>query len=134
MAYNNALADKVRALLAEYPGLKIEEKKMFRGVSFMVNGKMCISVSGENLMCRFDPERTEELAAHRGFAPMIMKGREYKGYCYISSEGFRNNENLAFWIDVCLAFNAKAKASKKSTGSPKKQTGTKPKTRKTISS
>ena len=53
MAYDTKLADRIREYLAEIPNLKIEEKKMFRGLTFMVNGKMCINVSGENLMCRF---------------------------------------------------------------------------------
>lgn len=60
MAYSSSLADRIRKFLATKPDLKIEEKKMFRGVTFMVNGKMCVSVSGEELMCRFDPALQEE--------------------------------------------------------------------------
>jgi len=52
MAYNEKLADRVREALAHLP--EVEEKKMFRGVTFMVNGKMCVSVSGDEMMCRFD--------------------------------------------------------------------------------
>jgi TfoX/Sxy family transcriptional regulator of competence genes len=77
MAYDKTLADRVRAYLAELPKLEIEEKEMFRGLAFLVNGKMCVNVSGNNLMCRFDPTLTEELSAKRGFLQMIMKGKEY---------------------------------------------------------
>ena len=58
MAYDKKLADRIREYLLQFPKLKTEEKKMFRGLAFMINGKMCINVSGENLMCRFDPNLT----------------------------------------------------------------------------
>ena len=44
MAYNEIIADRIREALLDIP--KVEEKKMFRGVTFMVDDKMCISVSG----------------------------------------------------------------------------------------
>jgi hypothetical protein len=113
MPYNTILADKVRAALAEFPKLKIEEKQMFRGLTFMVNGKMCISVSGENLMCRFDPAEEEVVSARVGYQPMKMKGRVYKGFCYVSQEGFKTKKTLDYWVNLCLAFNSKAKSSKK---------------------
>ena len=60
MAYNEQLADRVREALVNIPN--VEEKKMFRGVTFMVDDKMCISVSGDELMLRLDTEVTEQLA------------------------------------------------------------------------
>ena len=57
MAYDEKLADRVREALADIPN--VEEKKMFRGVTFMVNDKMCVSVSGNELMLRLDPDLTE---------------------------------------------------------------------------
>ncbi|MBL7921986.1 MAG: TfoX/Sxy family protein [Bacteroidia bacterium] len=113
MAYDTQLADKIREYLAAFPKLKIEEKEMFKGLAFMVNGKMCVNVSGENLMCRFDPSLQEELAEKKGFLPMIMKGKELKGYCYVEPEGFKSKKDFEYWINLCLSFNDKAKASKK---------------------
>lgn len=113
MAYDLLLADRVREYLAALTKLKIEEKKMFRGLSFLVNGKMCINVSGENLMCRFDPDLIQSIAERKGFLPMIMKGKEYKGYCYVDPTGFKNKKDFEFWINLCLDFNNKAKLSGK---------------------
>ena len=113
MAYNTKLADRIREHLAQFPELEIEEKEMFRGLAFMVNGKMCINVSGENLMCRFDPALTPELAERTGYFPMMMKGKETKGYCYVEPEGIRDNKDFQFWVGCCLDFNERAKASKK---------------------
>ncbi len=106
------LADRVRQYLIAIPGIDIEEKKMFRGLTFMVNNKMCVCVSGKNLMCRFDPELQDKLAEKKGFQTMIMKGSTYKGYCYVSPEGIQTIRDLEFWIKVCLAFNPRAKSSK----------------------
>jgi hypothetical protein len=113
MAYDTILADRVREYLADFPNLEIEEKKMFRGLTFMVNGKMCVSVSGENLMCRFDPTLQEKVAEKKGFQSMIMKGREYKGYCYINPAGIKTKKDFEYWVNLCLSFNEKAKSSKK---------------------
>jgi hypothetical protein len=113
MAYNTKLANRVREYLVDFPRLKIEERKMFRGLTFMVNGKMCVSVSGDNLMCRFDPILQEELAEKKGFQTMIMRGREYRGYCYVSPDGYKATKDFQFWINLCLDFNERAKASKK---------------------
>ncbi len=113
MAYNKKLADRIRKYLMKFPNLRVEEKRMFGGLAFMTNGKMCINVSGENLMCRFHPGLTQGLAEKTGFLPMIMKGKEYKGYCYVEPIGFKNAKDFEYWINLCLDFNGKDKASKK---------------------
>ena len=96
MAYHTKLADRIRKYLTAIPHIIIEEKKMFRGLTFMINDKMCVCVSGENLMCRFDPVLQEELSEKIGFQPMVMKGSEYKGYCYVNPDGIKTKNNLSF--------------------------------------
>jgi TfoX/Sxy family transcriptional regulator of competence genes len=113
MAYDEKLAARLREYLVHFHDLKIEEKKMFGGLAFMVNGKMCVNVSGANLMCRFDPSLLEAVSKRKGFQKMIMKGKEYKGYCYVNPEGFKAETDFKYWIDLCLAFNEQAKSSKK---------------------
>lgn len=113
MPYDLKLADKVREYLANFPKLKIDEKKMFGGLAFMVNGKMCMCVSGENLMCRFDPGLTASIVEKKSVLPMIMKGKEFKGYCYVMPPGFKSAKEFRFWMDLCLDFNDEAKSSKK---------------------
>ncbi|MBC9794902.1 TfoX/Sxy family protein [Sinomicrobium weinanense] len=113
MAYNKQLADNVREYLARFPEMEVEEKKMFGGLAFMINGKMCVNVSDDNLMCRFDPGITQDIAGKTGFLPMIMKGKEYKGYCYVEPIGFEHKKDFEFWINLCLDFNDRARSSKK---------------------
>jgi hypothetical protein len=113
MTFDEKLANRIREYLLPFSKLKIEEKKMFRGLTFMINGKMCVSVSGENLMCRFDPDLTHDVAEKKGFLPMKMSGKEYRGYCYVEPKGFKSKRDFEYWINLCLDFNERAKASKK---------------------
>ena len=113
MAYNYALADRIRDYLQNFPTLQIEEKEMFKGLTFMVDGKMCVCVSDEDLMCRVDPALHDDLAEKPGFRDMVMKGKMLPGYCYIAPEGYRSARDFKFWVDLCLDFNPRAKASKK---------------------
>lgn len=112
MPYDTKLADRIREHLVQIPGLKIEEKQMFSGLAFLVNDKMCVNVSDENLMCRFDPELQEEVAEKSGYQPMIMKGKELNGYCYVEPVGFMSKKDFEYWINLCLEFNERAKSSR----------------------
>ena len=119
MAYNINLANKVREYLAEVPDIEIEEKEMFAVLNFMVNGKTCVCISGEKLMLRFDSNLQEELSERNGYETMLMKGKEYKGYCYINPEGFKDRKDFEYLLNLCLDYNkVKAKTTKK----PKKKT------------
>ena len=113
MAYDINLVNKVREFLAEIPDLEIEEKEMFAVLNFMVNGKTCVCVSGENLMLRFDPKLQEELSERTGYETMLMKGREYKGYCYINPEGFKDKKDFEYLINICLDYNKVSNKSEK---------------------
>jgi TfoX/Sxy family transcriptional regulator of competence genes len=97
--------------LAHTPG--VEEKKMFRGITFMVNGKMCISVSGDRLMCRIDPDLHESAIQKKGCRTVQMGGREYKGYVYVDEEAIKSKKDLDHWMGLALEFNKHAKASVK---------------------
>ena len=121
MAYSTKLAERIRTYLGSISKIKIEEKEMFKGLAFLVNGKMCINVSGENLMCRYDPALADEVAERTGFQPMIMKGKQLRGYCYVSEDGYKSKVNFEYWLKLCLDFNEKAKASKRKKTSTKKK-------------
>jgi len=111
MAYSEKLADRVREALAHLP--KVEEKRMFRGVTFMVNGKMCVSVGGDRIMCRIDPALHEEVVEKDGCRTVKMKGREYRGFVHVNEEAIKTKKEFDYWIGLALDFNERAKASKK---------------------
>ena len=119
--FNQKLADRVREALAHLP--KVEEKFMFRGVCFMVNGKMCVCVGHDELMCRIDPEKFGSLIERPGTRAMMRNGKALKGFVFVSEEGWKSKKDFTEWINLSLEFNDRAKATKKKAGkSPKKKT------------
>lgn len=113
MAYRTELVDKVREYLSEIPNIEVEEKEMFAVLNFMVYGKTCICISEDKLMLRFDPKLQDELVEKYGYETMLMKGKVYKGYCYINPDGFEKRKDFEYYIDICLEYNKIAKSSKK---------------------
>jgi TfoX/Sxy family transcriptional regulator of competence genes len=112
MAYNEKLADRVRELIS-VSHKNVEEKKMFGGLCFMVNDKMCVGVESERLMVRFDPARQEELLEKEGCSPMDFTGKSMKGFVYVDIDALKTSRQLKFWMDLALEYNKVAKASKK---------------------
>ena len=51
----------------------------------------------------------------KGCQPMDFTGRPMKGYAFITPEGYDDEDDLEFWVDLAIAFNPLAKASKKRT-------------------
>ncbi|HYV91779.1 MAG TPA: TfoX/Sxy family protein [Chitinophagales bacterium] len=109
--YNEKMTMRIREALADVP--KVEEKKMFRGVVFMVDGKMCITAGDDKMMCRIDPAIHEEAVKKKGVRSVIMKGRDYKGYVYVNEEAMKSKKDFDYWIGLALEFNKRAKAAKK---------------------
>jgi len=111
MPSNEKLMNRIREAFSELPD--VEEKKMFRGTTFMVNGKMCMSVSAEEIMCRIDPAEHDNAIERNGVREMIHGGKTMKGYVFVNEAVLKNKKDLDYWLKLSLAFNAKAKASKK---------------------
>ncbi len=111
MAYNEQLTNRIREALAHLP--KVEERKMFRGVTFMVNSKMCISAGNDEMMCRIDPEVFEIALEKNGCRAMVHGGRTMKGFVFIHEESVGNKKDFDYWINLALDFNKKARASPK---------------------
>jgi TfoX/Sxy family transcriptional regulator of competence genes len=112
MAYNEALADRIRQLM-DSKKIKHTKKKMFGGVCFMVDDKMLLGVEKERLMARIDPEDEAEAMMKEGTKPMDFTGRVMKGYVFVQQEAVDLDKDLEYWVDLCMKYNPKAKVSKK---------------------
>jgi TfoX/Sxy family transcriptional regulator of competence genes len=82
MAYNQKLADRVREIIAETHAIT-EEKKMFGGLCFMVDNKMCVGVESERMMVRIDPAKFEEAVEKEGCVAMDFTGKVMKGFIFV---------------------------------------------------
>ena len=114
MAYNEKLADRIRERLVDIPD--IEEKKMMGGLTFMVNGKMCVGIIKDELMCRIDPVIHNTVVEMNGCRTMDFTKRPMIGYILVDDTGMRTNKEFDYWIGLALEFNKYAKASKKRKG------------------
>jgi TfoX/Sxy family transcriptional regulator of competence genes len=97
MAYDEDLADRIRELLSTQKG--VEEKRMFGGLAFLINGNMAVAASGRGgLMVRVPPAETDKLLAREHVEPMVMAGRETRGWVRISADGVRTKRQLEPWV------------------------------------
>jgi TfoX/Sxy family transcriptional regulator of competence genes len=97
MAYDEDLAGRIRELVAAEKG--IEEKRMFGGLAFLVNGNMSVAVSGHGgLMVRVPRDDTEKLLAREHVEPMVMAGREIRGWLRVSDDGVKSKRQLQGWV------------------------------------
>ncbi len=118
MAYDEYLADRIRRQLKE-KRTAFTELKMMGGLCFKVDNKMLCGIHidkkyGDSLlMARIgEPVYLDELEKPECL-PMDFTGRPMRGYIYVTPDGFDNEDDLSYWLDLCLAFNPFAKASKK---------------------
>ena len=112
MAYNEKLADRIREIIA-VTHKSIEEKKMFAGLCFMVNDKMCVGVHEDKIMVRLDPEIYDTVIEKDGCEPMNFTGKIMKGFVFVSEDVLKTKKQLEYWVKLALEFNKIAKSSKK---------------------
>ena len=98
MAFDSGLADRLRMALSGQHGLT--EKRMFGGLAFLINGNMSVAASGSGgLMVRVPPDATAELVERDHVDPMVMAGRETRGWVRVSDEGLRTKRQLKSWVN-----------------------------------
>lgn len=78
---------------------------MFGGVTFMVRGKMCVSVGRHRLMFRVDPAIHDTVVVRKGCRTVVMKGREYRGYIHVDAEVASSELELKHWMRLALDYN-----------------------------
>ncbi|MFC0774336.1 TfoX/Sxy family protein [Terrimonas alba] len=115
MAYNEKLADRIREIIA-VTHKQVEEKKMFSGLCFMVNDKMCIGVHEDKIMVRLDPMVYDTVIEKEGCSPMDFTGKPMKGFVFVAESVLSTKKQLAYWVQLALDFNKIAKSSKKKKG------------------
>jgi TfoX/Sxy family transcriptional regulator of competence genes len=103
MAYDEDLANRIRELIADTPG--VAEKKMFGGLAFLVAGNMAVAASGQGgLMVRIDPGETAALLRKPHAGPFEMRGRPMDGWLRVDAEGVRTKRQLEPWVKRGVAY------------------------------
>ena len=97
MGYDRELADDIRDLLGGEPG--VSEQRMFGGLAFLINGNMAVAASAQGgLLVRVDPAETEALTGNEWVTPMVMRGREMRGWLRVDTSVAAAADRLEEWV------------------------------------
>ena len=121
MPFDETLGARVRSVLSDRPD--VVEKRMFGGLAFMVNGRMCCGIIKNDLMLRVGPQRLEELLKKPHARVMDFTGRPSKNMIYVSPAGLRTEAALRTWVNKSLEWLSDDQADR-----PPKERKTKAKT------
>ncbi|OMC07744.1 TfoX/Sxy family protein [Mycobacterium sp. SP-6446] len=103
MAYDEDLANRIRELLGSERG--VEEKRMFGGLAFLVNGNMSVAASGQGgLLVRVPPDDTDKLLERDHVSAMVMAGREARGWLRVDDEGVKTKRQLQGWVTRAVGY------------------------------
>ncbi len=96
MAYDEMLAARVRDYVSNLAGL--DEKKMFGGVGFLLNGNMACGVNKKDLIIRVGPDAYESNLKEAHTKPFDMTGRPMTGWIVVEEKGYGSDGDLANWV------------------------------------
>ena len=103
VAYDEELADRIRGLVGDEPGLT--EQKMFGGLAFLIGGNMAIAASGQGgILVHADPDEADALAGTTDAYPMEMRGKQMRGWLRVDSEHVKAEPELRRWVEVGTSY------------------------------
>jgi len=105
MAFDEFLAARIRDALARERG--VEEKKMFSGVGFLLNGNMLVGVWKDSLIVRLGPDEGELAHLEPHIREFDITGRPMKGWVLVEPGGVEDDEQLSGWIQRAVKFVGK---------------------------
>jgi TfoX/Sxy family transcriptional regulator of competence genes len=101
MAYDEALADRIRDLLSARS--EVAERKMFGSLCFLVAGNLAVCARKEGeLLVRLHPEDAEKAITEEGvrIAEMGPQRRQMKGWVFVSADRIADGDGLSEWVDA----------------------------------
>ena len=102
MAFDEALAGRIRHLLGRRKA--VDEKKMFGGVGFLLNGNMLVGVWKDQLVARLGPDEADAALREPHVRVFDITGRPMKGWVLVEPAGVAADHQLTAWIERSLAF------------------------------
>ena len=105
-AVQDALAERLDAQA------DVQERPLFGSHAFMVNGKLCLAVKGDNLLVRLPPDQHEAIAETPGLRELDPRGG-MAGYFWVTPAAYATRAQWRHWIDAALAYNPSAKATRR---------------------
>jgi hypothetical protein len=105
MARDEAPAKRIRQWLASRRN--VEEKKIFGGVGFLLNGNMLVGVWNDSLIVHLGPNQGDEALKEPTVKEFDIAGRVMKGWVLVAPEGAEGDGQLTGWIERATKFVGK---------------------------
>ena len=102
MPFDGDLAARIRERLDRRKG--VEEKRMFGGVGFLLNGNLLVGVWKDSLVARLGPDEGEAALLEPHVRPFDVTGRPMTGWVLVGPEGVEDDDQLSGWIGRATAF------------------------------
>ena len=102
MAFKEALAGRIRRRLARRKN--VEERRMFGGIGFLLNGNLLVGVWKDSLIVRLGPDEGEEALREPHVKEFDITGRAMKGWVLVAPEGVEGDDLLHDWIERAVKF------------------------------
>ena len=118
MAYDEQIAKRIRQTFGARHD--ITERKMFGGLAFLYQGRMCCGIVGSDLMVRVPEDEFDAVVHARHVRPMDFTGKALRGFVYVSPPGFRTAAALRMWVA-----RGERVAEEKATGATKRRSSRK---------
>lgn len=110
MAFDESLADRIRKGLGRKKG--IEEKKMFGGLGFLLNGNILVGVWKDSIIVRVGPEEGEAALLEPHVKEFDITGKAMKGWVMVKPEGVQDEASVKAWIQRAVKFVSKLPAKR----------------------
>jgi hypothetical protein len=102
MASDPKLVGRLGSILAGRSG--IEQRKMFGGVAYLLNGNMCVGVHNDWLIARAGELGAAPLLERAHVRPMDITGKPMKGWIMVGPDGLKRKADLLRYVDAALRF------------------------------
>jgi hypothetical protein len=97
VAFDEELAERVREALGAEDAGRISERRMFGGLTFLLDGHMFVGIVGDELMVKLGTEATAAALRREHVRPMDFTGRPAKGAVFVQPDGLVG-EALDRWV------------------------------------
>jgi TfoX/Sxy family transcriptional regulator of competence genes len=98
MAYDEGLAGRVRSVLSSRSG--VEEKSLFGGLTFTINGNMCCAINSRGFVLRVGTENYEKVLQMPNLKPQMLGTKPMKGMVVAEPEAYSSDEKLADLVNM----------------------------------
>jgi hypothetical protein len=102
MASDPKLVGRLSSMLVGRPG--VEQRKMFGGVAYLLNGNMCVGVHKNWLIVRAGERGAAPLLERAHVRPMDITGKPMKGWIMVGPDGLKKRADLLRYVDAALSF------------------------------